>query len=62
MEGCKYCIKSENQCKEIIKDSYTTCRIDYDYGVQLYSSSEDDAGYGKINYCPMCGRKLNATP
>lgn len=55
---CKYCESEEP--KDIIKDPYNHLFIQDNELRFLSTEGEDDYElYGRINYCPMCGRKLS---
>lgn len=62
-EGCEYC-----QIDDSIKQLLTLSRDDSDIrlfmiGKSLFVADSEKgdswAGWGKIAYCPMCGRKLD---
>lgn len=71
MKKCKYC--DDNECEEIYSDIKLGSKKDCNVGIDIYiqqnnlyvESSADtyEPSYNEakveINYCPMCGRKLN---
>lgn len=63
-EKCEYCEDGKEwYSEEVFKDfpnPRMDCHIDRDKRTGEYSLVVDNAVSCKINYCPMCGRKLEA--
>ena len=66
---CKYCVSNypeddpERYCEPMYSDSYTDVEIELVskelelvYWNEMYTMYHES--FFKINYCPMCGRKL----
>lgn len=57
---CKYCEGYEPEV--IVSDPYNVLMLKADELYFLSQEGDDDYELsGKINYCPMCGRKLGDT-
>ena len=62
-ENCECCHIDGSGCGALLNHSNSGFRVSLDEDYDLYVDFEIDAGcvpfdYMKINYCPMCGRKL----
>jgi hypothetical protein len=59
---CKFCTDKKKAERLFDSENDNSILIEGDraYIGNIYSEDEDDLPYFEINYCPMCGKKLEA--